>query len=125
MRACDNFLSNLQLRVSALLTNGAYILNLYCNHYVNNSKAFLEAMCFMMDPNIKEKACFVQFPQRFNGGNASDSSNHSTVFYDVSGHSHYPCTICGNQNLIFGKRTANDMILMFLFSFFPGKSEGP
>ncbi|XP_020102828.1 probable cellulose synthase A catalytic subunit 8 [UDP-forming] isoform X2 [Ananas comosus] len=75
---------NSLLRVSALLTNGAYILNLNCNHYVNNSKAFLEAMCFMMDPNIKEKACFVQFPQRFNGGDASDSSNHSTVFYDVN-----------------------------------------
>ncbi|XP_072976869.1 probable cellulose synthase A catalytic subunit 8 [UDP-forming] isoform X1 [Typha angustifolia] len=76
---------NSLVRVSAILTNGAYILNLNYNHYINNSKAFLEAMCFMMDTNIMEKACFVQFPQRFDGANARNQySNHNTIFYDVN-----------------------------------------
>lgn len=79
----------MQVRVSAILTNGTYILNLNCNHYVNNSKAFLEAMCFMMDPNIAKKACYVQFPQRFDGIDASDRyASHDTIFYDVSQHIH-------------------------------------
>ncbi|XP_073104613.1 probable cellulose synthase A catalytic subunit 8 [UDP-forming] isoform X2 [Elaeis guineensis] len=76
---------NSLVRVSAILTNGMYILNLNCNHYVNNSKAFLEAMCFMMDPNIAKKACYVQFPQRFDGIDTSDQyASHNTIFYDIN-----------------------------------------
>ncbi|KAL0300652.1 UNVERIFIED_CONTAM: Cellulose synthase A catalytic subunit [UDP-forming] [Sesamum radiatum] len=43
---------NALVRVSAVLTNAPYILNLDCDHYVNNSKAIREAMCFMMDPEV-------------------------------------------------------------------------
>lgn len=73
-----------QVRVSALLSNGVYILNLDCNHYINNSKIFLEAMCFMMDPS-NDKICFVQFPQQFDCIGAHDQHpDPKTVFYDVS-----------------------------------------
>ncbi|PPS07967.1 hypothetical protein GOBAR_AA12679 [Gossypium barbadense] len=41
---------NALVRVSAVLTNAPYLLNLDYNHYINNSKALKEAMCFMMDP---------------------------------------------------------------------------
>ncbi|PRQ58207.1 putative cellulose synthase (UDP-forming) [Rosa chinensis] len=51
------------IRVSAVLTNGAYLLNVDCDHYFNNSKAVKEAMCFMMDPDYGKKTCYVQFPQ--------------------------------------------------------------
>ncbi|XP_058076290.1 probable cellulose synthase A catalytic subunit 2 [UDP-forming] isoform X4 [Magnolia sinica] len=75
---------NALVRVSAVITNGPYILNLDCNHYINNSKALLEAMCFMMDPGINDKVCYVQFPQRFDGINAGDRyANHNTVLYDI------------------------------------------
>ncbi|XP_068659798.1 probable cellulose synthase A catalytic subunit 8 [UDP-forming] isoform X2 [Aristolochia californica] len=76
---------NALVRVSAILTNGAYILNLDCNHYINNSKALLEAMCFMMDHDAREKICYVQFPQRFDGLDAKGRySSPNTVFYDIS-----------------------------------------
>ncbi|KAK6937198.1 Cellulose synthase [Dillenia turbinata] len=76
---------NALLRVSALLTNGAYVLNLDCGHYINNSKAFLEAMCFLMDPTNNRKICFVQFPQRFDSIDARDRcTNPKTVFYDIT-----------------------------------------
>lgn len=75
----------LQVRVSAVLTNAPYILNLDCDHYVNNSKAVREAMCFMMDPSVGRDVCYVQFPQRFDGIDRSDRyANRNVVFFDVS-----------------------------------------
>ncbi|CAK8532974.1 unnamed protein product [Lathyrus sativus] len=35
---------NSLVRVSAVLTNGPFLLNLDCDHYINNSKALREAM---------------------------------------------------------------------------------
>ncbi|CAA6659139.1 unnamed protein product [Spirodela intermedia] len=52
---------NALVRVSAVLTNGPYLLNLDCDHYINNSKALREAMCFLMDPNLGGSVCYVQF----------------------------------------------------------------
>jgi hypothetical protein len=74
-----------QVRVSAVLTNAPYLLNLDCDHYINNSKALREAMCFMMDPLLGKRVCYVQFPQRFDGIDRSDRyANRNTVFFDVS-----------------------------------------
>lgn len=71
--------------MSAILTNAPYILNLDCDHYVNNSKAVREAMCFMMDPQVGRDVCYVQFPQRFDGIDRSDRyANRNIVFFDVS-----------------------------------------
>ena len=76
---------DLQIRVSAVLTNAPYILNLDCDHYVNNSKAVREAMCFLMDPQVGRDVCYVQFPNRFDGIDRSDRyANRNTVFFDVS-----------------------------------------
>ncbi|KAK1394630.1 hypothetical protein POM88_013686 [Heracleum sosnowskyi] len=50
---------NALIRVSAVLTNGAYLLNVDCDHYFNNSKALKEAMCFMMDPAYGKKTCYI------------------------------------------------------------------
>jgi len=56
-----------------------------CDHYFNNSKAIKEAMCFMMDPAIGKKCCYVQFPQRFDGIDLHDRyANRNIVFFDVS-----------------------------------------
>ena len=83
LTGCD--LYNLQVRVSAVLTNGPFLLNLDCDHYINNSKALREAMCFMMDPNLGKNVCYVQFPQRFDGIDRNDRyANRNTVFFDVS-----------------------------------------
>jgi cellulose synthase A len=73
-----------QVRVSAVLTNAPYLLNLDCDHYINNSKAIKEAMCFMMDPLLGKKVCYVQFPQRFDGIDRHDRyANRNIVFFDV------------------------------------------
>jgi cellulose synthase A len=44
-----------------VLTNAGYLLNLDCDHYINNSNALREAMCFMMDPLLGKRVCYVQF----------------------------------------------------------------
>ncbi|KAL0352954.1 UNVERIFIED_CONTAM: Cellulose synthase A catalytic subunit [UDP-forming] [Sesamum angustifolium] len=76
---------NALVRVSAVLTNAPFILNLDCDHYVNNSKAIREAMCFLMDPQVGRDVCYVQFPQRFDGIDKSDRyANRNTVFFDVN-----------------------------------------
>lgn len=74
-----------KVRVSAVLTNAPFMLNLDCDHYINNSKALREAMCFLMDPQLGKKLCYVQFPQRFDGIDRHDRyANRNTVFFDVS-----------------------------------------
>lgn len=76
-----------QVRVSAVLTNAPFMLNLDCDHYINNSKAIREAMCFLMDPQLGKKLCYVQFPQRFDGIDPNDRyANRNVVFFDVSHH---------------------------------------
>ncbi|CAN6458814.1 unnamed protein product [Victoria cruziana] len=76
---------NALIRVSAILTNAPFMLNLDCDHYINNSKAIRQAMCFLMDPHVGRKVCFVQFPQRFNGIDNNDRyANRNTVFFDIN-----------------------------------------
>ncbi|CAD5191546.1 probable cellulose synthase A catalytic subunit 8 [UDP-forming] isoform X1 [Musa acuminata AAA Group] len=76
---------NALVRVSAVLTNGPFMLNLDCDHYINNSKALREAMCFLMDPNLGKQVCYVQFPQRFDGIDRNDRyANRNTVFFDIN-----------------------------------------
>ncbi|CAH9140138.1 unnamed protein product [Cuscuta epithymum] len=76
---------NSLVRVSAVISNAPYILNVDCDHYVNNSKALREAMCFMMDPQSGKKICYVQFPQRFDGIDRHDRySNRNVVFFDIN-----------------------------------------
>ncbi|KAJ8431241.1 hypothetical protein Cgig2_028631 [Carnegiea gigantea] len=76
---------NALVRVSAVLTNAPFLLNLDCDHYINNSKAVREAMCFLMDPQFGKKLCYVQFPQRFDGIDRHDRyANRNIVFFDIN-----------------------------------------
>ncbi|KAM7253870.1 hypothetical protein ACFE04_031552 [Oxalis oulophora] len=76
---------NALVRVSAVLTNAPFMLNLDCDHYINNSKALREAMCFLMDPQLGKKLCYVQFPQRFDGIDRNDRyANRNIVFFDIN-----------------------------------------
>ncbi|XP_050388052.1 cellulose synthase A catalytic subunit 2 [UDP-forming]-like [Argentina anserina] len=76
---------NALMRVSAIISNAPYLLNVDCDHYINNSKALREAMCFMMDPTSGKKVCYVQFPQRFDGIDRHDRySNRNVVFFDIN-----------------------------------------
>ncbi|XP_047092461.1 probable mixed-linked glucan synthase 3 [Lolium rigidum] len=74
---------NVQLRVSALLSNAPFIINFDCDHYINNSQSFRAAVCFMLDPREGENTAFVQFPQRFDNVDPTDRyCNHNRVFFD-------------------------------------------
>ncbi|KAL3638938.1 Cellulose synthase A catalytic subunit 6 [UDP-forming] [Castilleja foliolosa] len=76
---------NSLIRVSAVISNAPYLLNVDCDHYINNSKALRESMCFMMDPQAGKKICYVQFPQRFDGIDRNDRySNRNVVFFDIN-----------------------------------------
>ncbi|XP_047325139.1 cellulose synthase A catalytic subunit 6 [UDP-forming]-like [Impatiens glandulifera] len=76
---------NALIRVSAVISNAPYVLNVDCDHYINNSKALRESMCFMMDPTSGKKICYVQFPQRFDGIDRHDRySNRNVVFFDIN-----------------------------------------
>ncbi|KAK8945102.1 Cellulose synthase-like protein D2 [Platanthera zijinensis] len=75
---------NALVRASAVLSNGPFMLNLDCDHYIYNSQALREGMCFMMDRG-GDRICYVQFPQRFEGIDPSDRyANHNTVFFDIN-----------------------------------------
>ncbi|XP_015892030.2 cellulose synthase-like protein D5 [Ziziphus jujuba] len=75
---------NSLVRTSAIMSNGPFVLNLDCDHYIYNSVALREGMCFMLDRG-GDRICYVQFPQRFEGIDPNDRyANHNTVFFDVS-----------------------------------------
>jgi cellulose synthase A len=44
-----------------MLTNALYMLNLDCDHYVNNIKVVKEPMGFMMDPLAGKIVCYIKF----------------------------------------------------------------
>uniref|UniRef100_A0ACD5ZBA2 Uncharacterized protein n=1 Tax=Avena sativa TaxID=4498 RepID=A0ACD5ZBA2_AVESA len=76
---------NVQLRVSALLSNAPFIINFDGDHYINNSQAFRAAMCFMLDPRDGDNTAFVQFPQRFDDVDPTDRyCNHNRMFFDAT-----------------------------------------
>lgn len=56
---------NVMARVSGVMTNSPFILNLDCDMFVNNSKAIQHAMCFFLDCKSERDCGFVQFPQLF------------------------------------------------------------
>nr|CAD1816939.1 unnamed protein product [Ananas comosus var. bracteatus] len=75
---------NALVRTSAIMSNGPFILNLDCDHYIYNSLALREGMCFMLDRG-GDRICYVQFPQRFEGIDPNDRyANHNLVFFDVT-----------------------------------------
>ncbi|KAK7322473.1 hypothetical protein VNO77_25854 [Canavalia gladiata] len=76
---------NALVRVSAVLSNAPFVLNLDYDHYINNSKAIREAMCFMMDPLLGKRVCYVQFSQRFDGIDNNDQyTNQTHAFFDIN-----------------------------------------
>ena len=95
------------------------MLNLDCDHYINNSRALREAMCFLMDPNLGKSVCYVQFPQRFDGIDKNDRyANRNTVFFDVSSFADYAMNFLHpNFSFLRSYLSYRNVNLIFLFSF--------
>ncbi|PKU70439.1 Cellulose synthase-like protein D2 [Dendrobium catenatum] len=61
------------------MSNIPFILNLDCDHYIYNSQALREGMCFMKDRGGDRIYC-VQFPKRIEGIDPSDRyANHTAI----------------------------------------------
>ncbi|CAH8361513.1 unnamed protein product [Eruca vesicaria subsp. sativa] len=57
---------NFLARVSGLMTNAPYMLNVDCDMYANEADVVRQAMCIFLGGSMKQNDCaFVQFPQIF------------------------------------------------------------
>ncbi|RID66855.1 hypothetical protein BRARA_D01969 [Brassica rapa] len=64
---------NFLVRVSGLMTNAPYMLNVDCDMYVNEADVVRQAMCvFLQKPMNPNHCAFVQFPQDFYDSNADE-----------------------------------------------------
>ncbi|GFY85642.1 cellulose synthase A2 [Actinidia rufa] len=57
---------NALVRVSAVISNAPYMLNVDCDHYINNSKALREAMCFHDGPHLWKEDMLCAVPPKIN-----------------------------------------------------------
>ncbi|CAL5200562.1 unnamed protein product [Lathyrus oleraceus] len=70
---------NVLTRVSGLMTNAPFILNLDCDMHVNNPKIALHAMCILLDSKGEKEVAFVQCPQQFYDGLKDDPFGNQLV----------------------------------------------
>ncbi|KAH0862600.1 hypothetical protein HID58_079811 [Brassica napus] len=62
-----------QLRVSGLMTNAPYMLNVDCDMYANEADVVRQAMCvFFQKSKSPDRCAFVQFPQEFYDSNSNE-----------------------------------------------------
>ncbi|XP_049936399.1 cellulose synthase-like protein H1 isoform X1 [Nymphaea colorata] len=58
---------NVLTRVSGVMSNAPFMLNLDCDMFVNNPKAMHHALCLLLGFESETRSGFVQFPQMFHG----------------------------------------------------------
>ncbi|CAN6452544.1 unnamed protein product [Victoria cruziana] len=63
---------NVLTRVSGVMTNAPFMLNLDCDMFVNNPKVMHHALCLLLGFESDTRSGFVQFPQKFHGGLEDD-----------------------------------------------------
>jgi hypothetical protein len=64
---------NFLVRVSGLMTNAPYMLNVDCDMYANEADVVRQAMCIFLQKSMNSNHCaFVQFPQEFYDSNADE-----------------------------------------------------
>ncbi|KAK1353596.1 Cellulose synthase-like protein H1 [Heracleum sosnowskyi] len=70
---------NVLTRVSGLMTNAPFILNVDCDMHVNNPQVILHAMCMFFGVENEKDCGFVQFPQHFYDGLNDDPFGNQMV----------------------------------------------
>ncbi|VFQ62161.1 unnamed protein product [Cuscuta campestris] len=63
---------NVLTRVSGVMTNAPFMVNVDCDCYVNDPKVVMRAMCILLGAEDEKDAGFVQFPQSFYGALEDD-----------------------------------------------------
>ncbi|CAK9157971.1 unnamed protein product [Ilex paraguariensis] len=79
---------NVLIRVSGVMTNAPFMLNVDCDMYANNPKIVLHAMCMLLGVKNEMDSGFVQYPQCFYDGLKDDPFGNQFVVllkYMVSG----------------------------------------
>ncbi|OMO88930.1 Cellulose synthase [Corchorus olitorius] len=77
---------NVLSRVSGLMTNAPYMLNVDCDMFANNPQVVRQAMCQLLDSKSEREIGFVQFPQSFYDGPKDDPyGNQLVVLYEYMG----------------------------------------
>nr|GMC70593.1 cellulose synthase-like protein H1 [Ipomoea batatas] len=76
---------NVLTRVSGVITNAPFMLNVDCDFYVNNPKVVLHAMCFLLGAKDERDTGFVQFPQTFYDGLKDDpyASQYKILYHRI------------------------------------------
>ncbi|KAG6750078.1 hypothetical protein POTOM_047156 [Populus tomentosa] len=69
----------IKTRVSGLMTNAPFMLNVDCDMFVNNPQMFLHAMCLLLGSKNERESGFVQCPQYFYDGLKDDPFGNQLV----------------------------------------------
>ncbi|XP_062152368.1 cellulose synthase-like protein B4 isoform X2 [Alnus glutinosa] len=102
---------NVLTRVSGLMSNAPYMLNVDCDMFVNNPKVVLHAMCLLLGSKSEKESAYVQFPQVFYDGLKDDPyGNQLVVLFEYTMHGmsgiqgpHYDGTGCFHRRkIIYG-----------------------
>ncbi|KAI8551966.1 hypothetical protein RHMOL_Rhmol06G0228500 [Rhododendron molle] len=70
---------NVLTRVSGVMTNAPFMLNVDCDMYVNNPQIVLHALCLLLGVKSDKDCAFVQFPQHFYDGLKDDPFGNQLV----------------------------------------------
>ncbi|KAF7114629.1 hypothetical protein RHSIM_RhsimUnG0081900 [Rhododendron simsii] len=77
---------NVLTRVSGVMTNAPFMLNVDCDMYVNNPQIVLHALCLLLGVKSDKDCAFVQFPQHFYDGLKDDPfGNQLVVLFEYVG----------------------------------------
>ncbi|CAN1124204.1 Cellulose synthase-like protein B3 [Linum perenne] len=75
---------NVLTRVSGVMTNAPFMMNVDCDMYANNPHIVRHAMCIFLGASNERETGFVQFPQCFYGALKDDPfGNQMVVLYQV------------------------------------------
>ncbi|XP_059452413.1 cellulose synthase-like protein H1 [Corylus avellana] len=78
---------NVLTRVSGLMSNAPYMLNVDCDMFVNNPKVVLHAMCLLLGSKSEKESAYIQFPQMFYDGLKDDPyGNQLVVMFEYMTH---------------------------------------
>ncbi|CAK9148836.1 unnamed protein product [Ilex paraguariensis] len=70
---------NVLTRVSGVMTNAPFMLNVDCDMYANNPQMVLHAMCMLLGAKNERDSGFVQYPQCFYDGLKDDPFGNQLV----------------------------------------------
>lgn len=70
---------NVLTRVSGVMTNSPFMLNVDCDMFANNPEIVLHAMCLLLGSENENNIAFVQCPQLFYGGLKDDPFGNSMI----------------------------------------------